>query len=114
MYEIVKAGARAAAVTRQLLPFSRQQVLTPTVIGLAALVRELAPALERVLGADRRLEIVAGTGSWRVVADRMQVEQVLVNLVANARDATETGGVVVVRVERVEFTDAEARAEERS
>jgi two-component system, cell cycle sensor histidine kinase and response regulator CckA len=79
--EIVKAGARAAAVTRQLLAFSRQQVLTPTVIDIGAIVRELAPALERVLGADRRLEIVAGTLSWRVVADRMQMEQVLVNLV---------------------------------
>ena len=110
--EIVKAGARAAAVTRQLLAFSRQQVLAPAVIDIGAVVRELAPALERVLGADRRLEIVAGTRSWRVVADRMQMEQVLVNLVANARDATETGGLVVVRLEGVELSDAEARAAE--
>ncbi len=107
--EIVKAGARATAVTRQLLAFSRQQVLTPMVIDAGQVVRELAPALQRVLGADRRLEIVAGEGGWRVVADRGQIEQVLVNLVANARDATSTGGLVVVAIQGVELTDEDIR-----
>ena len=107
--EMVKAGARATAVTRQLLAFSRQQVLTPVVIDVGEVVRSLTPALQRVLGADRRLEIVAGVLSWRVVADRGQIEQALVNLIANARDATTTGGVVVVDIGAADLTELDLR-----
>jgi PAS domain S-box-containing protein len=110
--EMVRAGERATAVTRQLLAFSRQQVLAPVVIDLGQVVRELAPALERVLGADRRLELVVGELGWRVVADRGQIEQALVNLVANARDATTTGGLVVVSIQAAELTEQEVGAGE--
>ena len=99
--EMIKAGNRAAEVSRQLLAFSRQQVLRPVVLDVNAVITELVPALERLLGADRRLEVIATRSPVRVVADRGQVEQVLINLVANARDATATDGVVIVETSTV-------------
>jgi two-component system, cell cycle sensor histidine kinase and response regulator CckA len=101
--EMVKAGSRSAAITRQLLAFSRQQVLRPSVVDVAAVVAELAPMLQRVLGSDRRLEVVPVTREGRAVVDRTQLEQVLVNLVANARDATAGNGVVVIEVRDLEL-----------
>jgi len=101
--EMVKAGSRSAVITRQLLAFSRQQVLRPTVVDVGAVVAELAPMLQRVLGSDRRLEVVPVSREGRAVADRTQLEQVLVNLVANARDATPGNGVVVIEVRDLEL-----------
>jgi nitrogen-specific signal transduction histidine kinase/ActR/RegA family two-component response regulator len=101
--EMVKAGSRSAAITRQLLAFSRQQVLRPSVVDVGAVVTELAPMLQRVLGSDRRLEIVQTAREGRAVADRTQLEQVLVNLVANARDATAGNGVVLIEVRELEL-----------
>jgi PAS domain S-box-containing protein len=101
--EMVKAGARSAAITRQLLAFSRQQVLRPSVVEVGGVVAELAPMLQRVLGSDRRLEVVPATCEGRVVVDRTQLDQVLVNLVANARDATAGNGVVVIEVRDLEL-----------
>lgn len=97
--EMVKAGRRAADVTRQLLAFSRQQVLKPVVMDLNEVVNELVPALERLLGADRRLEVLPPHRAVRVRADRSQIEQVLINLVANARDATTPSGLVMIRLD---------------
>ena len=100
--EMMKSGARAAEVARQLLAFSRQQVLKPIVLDLHAILAELVPTLERLMGSDRRLEVIPAGAPLRVRADRSQVEQVLINLVANARDATTTDGVIVVRMDRLE------------
>lgn len=97
--EMIKAGMRAADVTRQLLAFSRQQVLKPVVLDACAVARELAPVLRRLVGSDRRLDIKVPTTSLHILADRTQVEQVLINLAANARDATHTGGIVAVEVD---------------
>ncbi|HUF36559.1 MAG TPA: response regulator [Gemmatimonadales bacterium] len=94
--EMILAGARAAQVTRQLLAFSRQQVLKPAVIDLNTIVTELTPALQNLLGSDRRLEIILSAAPVRVVADHGQLEQVLINLTVNARDATVTNGVIIV------------------
>jgi PAS domain S-box-containing protein len=105
--EMVKAGARSAAITRQLLAFSRQQVLRPSVLDVGAVVAELAPMLQRVLGSDRRLEVVPAPHEARAVVDRTQLDQVLVNLVANARDATASNGVVVIEVRDLELTAAD-------
>jgi nitrogen-specific signal transduction histidine kinase/ActR/RegA family two-component response regulator len=110
--EMVKAGLRATAVTRQLLAFSRQQVLKPVVLDIGTVVSDLSPALQRVLGSDRRLEVVPGSAQCRVLADRTQVEQVLVNLVANARDATGAGGLVLIEIQRVELTHSEVSPSE--
>lgn len=107
--EMMKSGARAAEVTRQLLAFSRQQVLKPTVLNLPTVVAELVPTLDRLTGSDRRLEIIPPEGQLRVRADRSQIEQVLINLIANARDATTTDGVIIVRMDQAEMDQARLR-----
>jgi PAS domain S-box-containing protein len=99
--EMLKAAERAADITRQLLAFSRQQVLKPVVLDANDVVTGVAPMLEQLVGSDRRLEIVPASTTLRFRADRTQIEQVLVNLVCNARDATTTDGTIVVRTDRV-------------
>jgi PAS domain S-box-containing protein len=110
--EMVRAAERATAVTRQLLAFSRQQVLKPVVVDLNGVVTDLTSTLQRVLGSDRRLEIVARAPQLRVVIDRGQIEQVLVNLIANARDATDTNGLVIVETSAVRLDGQTDRPEE--
>src|SRR5690349_1136360 len=97
--QMILAAERAAVVTRQLLAYSRQQQLHPVVLDLHQVVRELAPALARVLGSDRRIKVDWSEPAW-VKADRGQLEQVLINLVANARDATGTDAEIRVSVSR--------------
>ena len=94
--EIIKAGTRAADVTRQLLAFTRQQFLRPEVLSVNGVVQDLEKMLRRVLGEDHvmRLELAAGAGEIR--ADRGQLEQVLVNLMLNARDAMAGRGRVTI------------------
>jgi signal transduction histidine kinase len=94
--QIQKAGERAAALTRQLLAFSRKQVLTPKVLDLNALVADLARMLPRVLGEDVELVIVEGPGLGQVKADPGQLEQILMNLSVNARDAMPEGGRITI------------------
>jgi PAS domain S-box-containing protein len=100
---MVRAAERATAVTGQLLAFSRQQVLKPVVVDVNLVVSELTPTLQRVLGSDRRLEVISRAPRPRVVIDRTQIEQVLINLVANARDATKTNGLVMVETSTVQL-----------
>jgi PAS domain S-box-containing protein len=90
--EIRKAGLRAAALTRQLLAFSRQQVLQPKVLNLNDVVRGMERMLSRVLGEDIVLAIDVAPDVAKVKADPSQLEQVIMNLVVNARDAMPTGG----------------------
>ncbi|HEY8258314.1 MAG TPA: ATP-binding protein [Gemmatimonadales bacterium] len=100
--QMVRAARRAAGVTQQLLAFSRQQVLRPSVIGLEPLVENLTPLLRQLLGADKTLELRLSPTQLDVFADPGQLEQVLVNLVANARDAVKAGGRVTIETaERV-------------
>lgn len=96
--EIQKAATRAAGLTRQLLAFSRHQVVQPTVIDLAAAIDELMPMLRRLIG--EHIDTVGETvGSIPpVLADRSQMEQVLLNLAVNARDAMPKGGRLLVRL----------------
>jgi two-component system, cell cycle sensor histidine kinase and response regulator CckA len=110
----MKAAERAAQVTRQLLAFSRQQVLSPAVLDVNAVVSGVAPMLEQLVGADRRLEIVPATAALRIRTDRTQVEQVLINLVCNARDATTTDGTIVLRTDRVELDGTQLAEEGRA
>src|SRR4029079_4324504 len=90
--QIRKAAGRAAMVTGQLLAFSRRQVLQAEVLELGAVIETMEPMLRRLLGEDRQLVVSRASGIGRVRADQGQVEQVLINLALNARDAMPAGG----------------------
>jgi CheY-like chemotaxis protein len=90
--DIVKAARRAAELTRQLLAFGRRQVLRPRVLDLNTIVTNLHRLLERVLGADIAVDLVLAPDLRAVEADPGQIEQVLLNLAVNARDAMPNGG----------------------
>ena len=104
---------RAAALTRQLLAFSRKQVLRPTVLDLNVLVGELAPMLGRLIGEHIELVIRPGSQSGSVMADRGQLEQVVMNLVVNARDAMPDGGTVTIATEGRDLREMLAHRQER-
>ena len=99
--EIQKAGERAAALTRQLLAFSRKQVLQPVVLDLNGLVKNLDTMLRRLIGEDIVLTHALHSGPVWVKADPGQLEQVLTNLVLNARDAMPKGGEILLSVGEV-------------
>src|SRR5690606_179353 len=102
--EIRKAGDRAAALTRQLLAFSRQQVLQPTILDLNSVIAHVEELLGRLIGADIELRTHLADDLWSVRADAAQVEQVLMNLVVNARDAMPHGGELSIETANVELT----------
>ena len=106
---IQKAGRQAAAVTHQLLAFSRKQILQPRVIDLNALVLDFEKILRRVIGEHIELCNAPQAANARVRADPNQIEQVILNLGVNARDAMPRGGRLTIRTANVEFTAAEAR-----
>ncbi len=99
--QIRRAGERAAALIRQLLAFSRQQILTPTVLDLNDLVANLHKMLGRLIGEDISLSTVLQPGLWSITADPGQIEQVIMNLVINARDAMPTGGKITIETDNV-------------
>ncbi|MEO8031101.1 MAG: response regulator [Gemmatimonadota bacterium] len=98
---IHKAAGRAAALTRQLLAFSQRAAHQAHAVNLDDLVRALEPTVQRLLGEGNRLSVTLG-GPLEVVVDSGQVEQVIVNLVLNARDAMPGGGVIVMTTARLE------------
>lgn len=106
--EMVKAATRAAGVTRQLLAFTRQQVLQPTVLDLNLVVSELTRMLSGFLGADVDLQVGLDPGTGRVRADRGQLEQVIINLALNARYAMTSGGRLTLATTSVTLDDGYA------
>ena len=106
--EIRKAGQRAAALTKQLLAFSRQQVLKPQVVNLPGIVSALVPMLSRLLGEHIEVVKHVDTVVPRVMADVTQLEQVVMNLAVNARDAMPSGGQLTIGVRSVRLSTDEA------
>lgn len=107
--EIEKAGQRAASLTKQLLAFSRQQVLTPAVLSLNTLASDMEKMLPRLLGEDIRVSLTLDPNLGNVKADQSQIEQVLMNLAVNARDAMPSGGELTIQTTNVELDVAYTR-----
>jgi two-component system, cell cycle sensor histidine kinase and response regulator CckA len=106
--EIEKAGQRAASLTRQLLAFSRQQILTPAILNMNDLVLDMAKMLPRLLGEDIAVSTSLCADLGMVKADQGQIEQVIMNLAVNARDAMPQGGKLLVETANVELDQAYA------
>jgi signal transduction histidine kinase/CheY-like chemotaxis protein len=107
--EIAAAGARAAELTRQLLAFSRAQALAPEVIEITPVVSNVVRMLRRVIGEEIALATSLRDDAGFVEADRGKLEQVVMNLVVNARDAMPDGGTLSIRTERTTLDDARAK-----
>jgi two-component system cell cycle sensor histidine kinase/response regulator CckA len=103
---VLKATERGASLTRQLLAFSRQQVLEPRVIDIQEHIKRIENLLRRVLGEDVRLSVSTGEEAVRLRVDPAQFEQVIMNLVVNARDAMPSGGTLGLEVSEASL-DAE-------
>jgi len=108
--EIRRAADRAAGITRQLLAYSRQQLLQPTPIDLNEFLAHGRPVFARLLGPDVRLELEPATEAARVRVDRSQLDQVLVNLVLNARDAMNGRGTLRIVTEGLAVGDLQPDA----
>ncbi len=103
--EIRKAGNRATALTRQLLVFSRHQVLEFKVLDPNAIVKDIERMLGRLIGEDIELRVLPGRGLGRVKADAGQIEQVILNLCVNARDAMPRGGRITIETANVDLDE---------
>ncbi|MBI3653082.1 MAG: PAS domain S-box protein [Acidobacteria bacterium] len=106
--EIDKAGRRAAALTNQLLAFSRKQILQPRVLNLNTVINDMQKMLQRVIGEDIELSIHLDTALHHVRADVGQLEQVLLNLLVNARDAMPRGGTILLETRNTSVDEAYA------
>jgi two-component system cell cycle sensor histidine kinase/response regulator CckA len=102
LLELQKVSERMASLTRQLLAFARQQVLSPEVLDLNAAVEDTRPMLQRLIGSNMNIQLALAPGPKWVRVDRAQLVQVLLNLVINARDAMTGGGRILLRTSTTE------------
>lgn len=108
--QILISSERAAALTQNLLAFSRRQIINPSPVNMNEIIRKLGTLLLRVIGEDIELKIALSSEDLLVMADAMQMEQILLNLAANARDAMPDGGTLTIKTARVELDDEFPRA----
>jgi len=101
--EIQKAGVHGAGLTRQLLAFSRKQIIEPTLLDLNHIVAGMKAMLGRLIGEDVKIVLALRPDLAPVTADRGQVEQVVMNLAVNARDAMPSGGTLTIEVANIEL-----------
>ncbi|MGE3191582.1 MAG: histidine kinase dimerization/phospho-acceptor domain-containing protein, partial [Vicinamibacterales bacterium] len=109
--QVRRAAESAATLTQKLLAFSRRQVLQPHRLDLAGLLTDLQTLLRRLLGEQVQLRFEAASDLWQVVADPVQIEQVVINLAVNARDAMPEGGTLRIAVENCPLPDGEHRSD---
>jgi len=110
--QILKASDRAAALTSRLLAFSRKQVMQPKVLDLNALIEDLTKMLARLIGEDIKMTTVTAPDLWPVKVDPGQIEQVILNLAVNARDAMPQGGQLTIATSNVPLANGTAFAPE--
>src|SRR6185295_11867929 len=103
--EVENAGQRAAALTGQLLVFSRKQVVQPQVLALNTVVTDLTKMLQRLIGEDVELETSLEPDAWHVKVDRGQIEQIIMNLAVNSRDAMPEGGKLTIETSNVQLDE---------
>lgn len=103
--EIVNASLRAGGLTRQLLAFGRRQHLSPRVLNLNAVINDMKPLVQRLIGEDIELTAAQDPNLGNVQADSSQIEQVLLNLAANARDAMPTGGKLLIETSNLDLDE---------
>jgi len=108
LQEVLGASQRAAALTRQLLAFSRKQVLQPKVLNFNLVVQDLDKMLRRLIGEDIQIETVLSPDLHPIKADPSQMEQVLLNFCINARDAMPEGGQITIETTNVEVDEVQA------
>jgi two-component system cell cycle sensor histidine kinase/response regulator CckA len=106
--QIKQAAGRAADMTKQLLAFSRQQVLQPRVLDLNTVVAQIDQLLRRLIGEDIRFRTILGASVARIKADKGQLDQVILNMAVNARDAMPDGGQLTIETQNVMVNKAQA------
>jgi two-component system, cell cycle sensor histidine kinase and response regulator CckA len=107
--QVMGAAERASSLTRQLLAFSRKEVVQPEVVGLNSILNGMEKMLPRLIGEDIDLKMIQGTDLHEVKVDPGQIEQVIMNLVVNARDAMPQGGKLTIETTNVEFDEHQGR-----
>jgi two-component system, cell cycle sensor histidine kinase and response regulator CckA len=106
MMEIEKAATRSRDITRQLLAFSRKQIIAPMLVDLNGLITSIQKTLSRLIGEDIDLQFFPTDGLWKIKFDPSQMQQILINLAANARDAMPNGGKLTIETRKIYLDEA--------